>query len=47
MKISRIEIKGLYGAYSYEITELQCQNLMLLTGYNGMGKTGSADFSGW
>lgn len=39
MKISRIEIKGLYGAYSYEITELQCQNLMLLTGYNGMGKT--------
>lgn len=39
MKISEIDIKGLYGSYSYKITQLEHQNLLLLTGYNGMGKT--------
>lgn len=39
MKISEIDIKGLYGSYSYKITQLVHQNLLLLTGYNGMGKT--------
>lgn len=39
MKITEIEIKRLYGTYSYHITDLDKQNLLVLTGYNGMGKT--------
>ena len=39
MRISEIYIKGLYGTYTYKISNLLCQNLLVLTGYNGMGKT--------
>lgn len=39
MKITEIFIKGLYGSYTYHIKGLDSQNLLVLTGYNGMGKT--------
>lgn len=39
MRISEIYIKGLYGVYTYKIANLLSQNLLVLTGYNGMGKT--------
>ena len=39
MKISEIHIEQLYGTYSYHIVNLQNQQLLVLTGYNGMGKT--------
>ncbi len=39
MRISEIYIKGLYGVYTYHISNLLSQNLLVLTGYNGMGKT--------
>lgn len=39
MRISEIYIKGLYGTYTYHISNLLSQNLLVLTGYNGMGKT--------
>lgn len=39
MRISEIYIKGLYGIYTYHISNLLSQNLLVLTGYNGMGKT--------
>lgn len=39
MRISEIYIKGLYGVYTYRITDLLSRNLLVLTGYNGMGKT--------
>jgi len=39
MKISEIYIKGLYGIYTYHISDLIGRNLLILTGYNGMGKT--------
>ena len=39
MRISEVYIKGLYGVYTYKIANLLSQNLLVLTGYNGMGKT--------
>ena len=39
MRISEINIKGLYGTYTYRISNLLSRNLLILTGYNGMGKT--------
>lgn len=39
MRISEIYIKRLYGIYTYRIANLLSQNLLVLTGYNGMGKT--------
>lgn len=39
MRISEIYINGLYGVYTYKIANLLSQNLLVLTGYNGMGKT--------
>lgn len=39
MRISEIYIKDLYGTYTYHISNLLSQNLLVLTGYNGMGKT--------